>query len=134
MQAVVNEDASGEVLALRHEIQELKASTCLSYHCTHWDWVNSSHLNLSTQHGCWDDIVEQEEVSRLRCQTLSSMQRECRRASNEFFRMSITGRDLFNAAEKDHADEGLDLKSAELLGKVLEYFIIRPRQKLISDL
>lgn len=77
--------------------------------------------------------MEQDEVSRLRCQTISSMQRECRRASNEFFRSSITGRDLFDAAEKERADEGLDLKSAELLGKVLEYFrlyIIRPCQKL----
>lgn len=91
--AVINEDASEEVLALRREIQELK-------------------------HGCWDDIVEQEEVNRLRSQTLSSMQRECRRASNEFFRMSITGRDLFDAAEKQRSDETLDLKSVELLGKV----------------
>lgn len=81
--------------------------------------------------------MEQEEVSRLRCQSISSMQRECRRASNEFFRMSITGRDLFGAAEKERADEGLDLKSAELLGKVLEYFIsfiVGSGQKLLSHL
>lgn len=64
--------------------------------------------------------MEQEEVTRLRAQTLSTMQRECRRASNEFFRMSLTGRELFNSAEKDHAGEGWDLKSAELLGKVQE--------------
>jgi len=68
--------------------------------------------------------VEQEEVSRLRTQTLSTMQRDCRRASNEFFRMSIGGRDLFDAAEKKRSDETLDLKSVELLGKVLEYFVL----------
>jgi len=37
--------------------------------------------------------------------------------------MSITGRDLFDAAEKKRSDETLDLKSVELLGKVLEYFV-----------
>lgn len=91
--AVVNEDASDEVLALRREIVHLK-------------------------HECWDDIVEQEEVARLRCQAISSIRKECRRESNEFFRMSVTGRDLFDAAEKECSDEGADLKSTELLEKI----------------
>lgn len=64
--------------------------------------------------------MEQEEVSRLRCQTISSIRRECRRDSNEFFRLSMTGRDLFDAAEKDRTNEGAELKSEELVEKVLQ--------------
>lgn len=68
----------------------------------------------------WQSIL-QEEVSRLRCQTISSLRRDCRRESNEFFRMSLTGKDLFDAAEKERCmDEGEDLKSAELLEKVIK--------------
>ena len=62
--------------------------------------------------------MEQEEVSRLRCQSISSIRRECRRDSNEFFRLSMTGRDLFDAAEKERTNEDVELKSAELLEKV----------------
>jgi len=52
------------------------------------------------------------------------MQRECRRASNEFFRMSITGRDLFDAADKKQSDETLDLKSVELLEGTRKFGIL----------
>lgn len=64
--------------------------------------------------------MEQEEVSRLRCQTITSIRRECRRDSNEFFRLSMTGRDLFDAAQKERTDEGAELKAEELLEKVLQ--------------
>ena len=78
--------------------------------------------------------MEQEEVSRLRCQSISSIRRECRRDSNEFFRLSMTGKDLFDAAEKERANEGVDLKSEELLGKVLQDSICTSSRDCISRL
>ncbi|XP_024389740.1 uncharacterized protein [Physcomitrium patens] len=81
--AVVNEDASGELLALKREIQQLK-----------------------------------EEVSRLRCLSITSMRRECGRESTEFFRMSMRGKDLFDGAEKEVENERVDLKPSQLLEEI----------------
>ncbi|CAK9265534.1 unnamed protein product [Sphagnum jensenii] len=83
--AIINEDASGEMTALRREIQRLK-----------------------------------EELSSLRSQTLSSMRRERRRESDEFFRLSITPKAIFSPAPEDVHEDEPTLKTEELLEKVLQ--------------
>jgi kinesin family protein 15 len=81
--AIINEDASGEMTALRREIQRLK-----------------------------------EELSSLRSQTLSSMRRERRRESDEFFRLSITPKAIFSPAPEDVHEDEPTLKTEELLEKI----------------
>ncbi|CAK9213738.1 unnamed protein product [Sphagnum troendelagicum] len=102
--AVVNEDASGEMIALRREIQRLK-----------------------------------EELNSLRSQTLSSMRRERRRESDEFFRLSITPKAIFSPAPEDHLHVEEDeptLTAEELLEKIkaLEAVLAGAlRRELVAD-
>ncbi|KAH9532376.1 hypothetical protein CY35_19G090000 [Sphagnum magellanicum] len=102
--AVVNEDSSGEMIALRREIQRLK-----------------------------------EELNSLRSQTLSSMRRERRRESDEFFRLSITPKAIFSPAPEDHLHVEEDeptLTTEELLEKIkaLEAVLAGAlRRELVAD-
>jgi kinesin family protein 15 len=80
-----------------------------------------------------------EELNSLRSQTLSSMRRERRRESDEFFRLSITPKAIFSPAPEDHLHVEEDeptLTAEELLEKIkaLEAVLAGAlRRELVAD-
>ncbi len=130
VQAVVNEDASGEMIALRREIQRLKVSIVLlsNWRILHHPTIVNLFLyycflcDPTAKINIYMWIWKQEELNSLRSQTLSSMRRERRRESDEFFRLSITPKAIFSPALEDHVHVEEDeptLTTEELLEKVL---------------
>ncbi len=130
VQAVVNEDASGEMIALRREIQRLKVSIVFlsNWRILHHPTIVNLFLyycflcDPTAKINIYMWIWKQEELNSLRSQTLSSMRRERRRESDEFFRLSITPKAIFSPAPEDrlHVEEDEPtLTTEELLEKVL---------------